>query len=371
MRVLAVNPGSSSLKVTLLERERLFFDHELPLGDSVDEIRTALGQLALWNAGDPPEAIGVRIVHGGNRFSESVQVDSPFLSSLQELVWLAPLHLPIAIRVLSALKRIKNPLPVVAVFDTHFHRTIPEETRRYALPSLWKEKDGVEKYGFHGLSYDYISRRLPDLLQGPLPPKMVAVHWGNGASVCAMEDGRSVETSMGMTPLDGLVMGTRPGSIDPGIVPMLLRKGYALDRIEEDLNHHSGLFALSGGIKDFRKIEEGWKAGELPARTAFSKAVTSVAMTVGAYAAVLGGLDGLVFSGGVGEHSSTARRAVMEKLAFLGVSEDAAANLSGSGDREISKKGSAVSVWVIHAREDRTIARETEGLLAQTMTDQR
>lgn len=362
MRILAVNPGSSSLKATLLEGDRTFFDHELPLGDSVGEIRSALGHLSMWDAEFPPEAIGVRVVHGGRRFPESALVDGAVLSALEDLVPLAPLHLPIAIRVLSALTGMNHALPVVAVFDTQFHRTIPDEIRRYPLPVEWKERDGVEKYGFHGLSYDYIAGRLPVLSGGGLPDKLVAVHWGNGASACAIRQGRSVETSMGMTPLDGLVMGTRPGSIDPGIVPMLLRKGYALEAVDEALNHRSGLFALSEGIKDFREVEERRKEGDPRAKMAFDRAVMSVAMTIGSYAVVLEGLEALVFTGGVGEHSPEARRVVLEKLGFLGFLEDAPANRNKTGDRLISAKESKIPVWVMHAREDRTIARETERL---------
>lgn len=369
MRVLAVNPGSSSIKATLLEGPRVFFDHEWPMGDSVADLRSALGPLTMGQATDPPEAIGVRVVHGGRHFSRSVLVDESVISALSDLVPLAPLHLPLAIRVLRALSNMEQGLPVVAVFDTQFHRTIPDETRRYALPSEWQEKEGVEKYGFHGLSYDYLVDRLPAVSKGPLPERLVAVHWGNGASVCAIRQGVSVDTSMGMTPLDGLVMGSRPGSIDPGIIPMLLRKGYALETLDSDLNHRSGLFAVSEGVKDFREIEERMRAGDPRAKMAFDKAVMSVAMTIGSYAVILGGLDSLVFSGGIGEHSKDARSAVMKRLEFLSVFEDLRNNAEGSFDRKISAEQSKVPVWVIHAREDRTIARETERVLSRSATD--
>ncbi len=363
MRVLSVNPGSSSLKATLLEGEEILSDHEVPLADSVEAVRGALSSLALWSHERPPEAVGVRVVHGGRTFGASVIVDSGVLARLDSLIPLAPLHLPIAIRVLSALAGMGHVLPVVAVFDTQFHRTLPAAVRRYAIPPEWEEKEGIEKYGFHGLSYDEIVHRLPRLLGRPLPDRLVAVHWGNGASACAIRHGRSVDTSMGLTPLDGLVMGSRPGSIDPGIVPFLLRKGYSPETVEEALNHRSGLYALSGGISDFHEIEERRERGDSLAALAFEKAVTSVVMTVGAYAAVLGGLEALVLTGGVGEHSWRARSAVMERLGFLGVREDVGANRSGSGDRRISGGASLVDVWTLHAREDRTIARETEHLV--------
>ncbi len=360
MRVLSVNPGSSSLKTTLLDGEKILVDHEIPLEDSVKGMREALSSLSLWSHNPPPEAIGVRVVHGGRAFGASVRVDTGVLSKLGDLVPLAPLHLPIAIRVLSALTGMNHSLPVVAVFDTQFHRTLPEVARRYALPLEWEERDGIEKYGFHGLSYDDVVHRLPILMGAPLPERVVAIHWGNGASACALLGGRSVETSMGLTPLDGLIMGTRPGSIDPGIFPSLLRKGYSAEVLEDALNHRSGLFALSGGVSDFREIEERLERKDPRAALAFDKAIHSAVMTVGAYAALLGGLEALVLTGGVGEHSWRARGALMERLAFLGVREDPVSNRSGSGDRRISGEDSRVKVWALHAREDRTIARETE-----------
>ena len=368
MRVLSVNPGSSSLKATLLDGEEILSDHEIPLEGSVEAVQTALSDLDLWSHERPPEAIGVRVVHGGRSFGASVVVDSRVIKTLADLIPLAPLHLPVAIRVLSALTGMGHALRVVAVFDTQFHRTLPEAARRYAIPPDWEEKEGIEKYGFHGLSYDDIVHRLPRLMARPLPERLVAVHWGNGASACAISQGRSVDTSMGLTPLDGLVMGSRPGSIDPGIVPLLLRKGYSPEDVEEALNHRSGLFALSGGISDFREIEERRLRGDLRAGLAFEKAVYSVVATVGSYAAVLGGIEALVMTGGVGENSWRARSAVMDRLGFLGVREDLGANRTGSGDRRVSGRDSRVEVWALHAREDRTIARETERLLATRET---
>ncbi len=364
MRVLSVNPGSSSLKATLLEGEEILSDHEIPLEDSVEGVQTALSELDLWSHERPPEGIGVRVVHGGRSFGASVVVEPRVIKALTDLIPLAPLHLPVAIRVLSALTGMGHALDVVAVFDTQFHRTLPEVARRYAIPPEWEEKEAIEKYGFHGLSYDDIVHRLPRLMTRPLPERLVAVHWGNGASACAIRQGRSVDTSIGLTPLDGLVMGSRPGSIDPGIVPLLLRKGYSPEEVEEALNHRSGLFALSGGMSDFREIEERSLMGDSRAALGFEKAVYSVVATVGAYAAVLGGIEALVLTGGVGEHSWRARSAVMDRLGVLGVCEDVEANRSGSGDRRVSGKESRIEVWALHAREDRTIARETERLLA-------
>ncbi len=363
MRVLSVNPGSSSLKTTLLDGEDILADHEIPLEDSVTGMRKALAALSLWRHKSPPQAIGVRVVHGGRAFEDSVRVDPEVLSVLEKLIPLAPLHLPIAIRVLSALTGMGHSLPVVAVFDTQFHRTLPETARRYALPEEWEKDEGIEKYGFHGLSYDDVVHRLPTLLGATLPERLVAVHWGNGASACALLRGQSVETSMGLTPLDGLVMGTRPGSIDPGIFPTLLRKGYTPEALEEALNHRSGLFALSGGVSDFREIEERLERKDPRAVLAFEKAVLSVAMAVGAYSAILGGLEALVLTGGIGEHSWRAREAVMKRLAFLGVRDDPEANRSGTGDRRVSGEDSRVAVWALHAREDRTIARETQRIV--------
>ncbi|MGC8530128.1 MAG: acetate/propionate family kinase [Leptospirillia bacterium] len=358
MRILCINPGSSSLKATLLQEERILSDHEIDLDDSVEKVREGLASLSLWSHEAPPDAIGVRVVHGGRLFRESVRVNGQTLEALSTIADLAPLHVPVAIRVLSALLQMDHSLPIVAVFDTAFHHTLPEKARRYAVPDRWLKR-GVEKYGFHGLSYDDIVHRLPSLSGSLLPKRLVAVHWGNGASACAIRDGSSVETSMGLTPLAGLVMGTRPGSLDPGILPFLLRGGDALLQLENEMTHESGLFALSGGVSDFREIVRRQGEGDFRAALAFEKAVTSVAEMIGSFAAVLEGVDAVVFTGGIGEHSWEARSAVMKKIGFLGITEDALANRFASGDRRISTPSSTVAVWCLHAREDRTIARET------------
>ncbi|MGC8500836.1 MAG: acetate/propionate family kinase [Leptospirillia bacterium] len=359
MRILAINPGSSSLKATLLDGETVLSDHEMALDETAQKIGEALSKLSLWSRDLPPEAIGVRVVHGGRLFRESVRVDLRTIGDLSGLAELAPLHIPIAVRVLSALLAMDHALPIVAVFDTMFHRSLPEAARRYAVPDRWFSA-GVEKYGFHGLSYDDIVHRLPGLSGARLPERLVAVHWGNGASVCAIRNGLSVETSMGLTPLDGLVMGTRSGAIDPGILPFLLRKGESPKLLEEELTWKSGLFALSGGVSDFKEVGELRGKGDARATLAFEKSVNAVAQTIGAYAAVLEGIDALVFTGGVGEHSWEARSAVMRKIGFLGVREDPLSNRFATGDRKISGSDSPVIVWALHAREDRTVARETE-----------
>ncbi len=358
MRILSINPGSSSLKATLLEGETILSDHEVALDDSVEKIRGALAALSLWSHENSPDAIGVRVVHGGRLFRDPVPVTQTILESLGTIVPLAPLHLPGVIRVLSALLSMDHGLPVVAVFDTAFHHTLPEGARRYAIPDRWVDR-GVEKYGFHGLSYDDIVHRLPHLSGAPLPERLLAVHWGNGASACAIAGGRSLETSMGLTPLDGLVMGTRPGALDPGILLFLIHGGDSPSRLEEEMTHESGLFALSGGVSDFREIVRRREKGDRRAALAFEKAVASVAQTIGSYAVVLEGIDTLVFTGGIGEHSWEARSDVMKKIGFLGVREDSLSNRSGTGDRKISSPSSTVEVWALHAREDRTIARET------------
>ncbi len=362
MRILCINPGSSSLKATLLQDEKILSDHEIDLDDSVEKVREGLASLSLWSHEAPPDAIGVRVVHGGRLFRESVRVTGETLEALATIADLAPLHVPVAIRVLSALLGMDHSLPVVAVFDTAFHHNLPERARRYAVPDRWLER-GVEKYGFHGLSYDDIVHRLPSLSGSPLPKRLVAVHWGNGASACAIQEGRSVETSMGLTPLDGLVMGTRPGALDPGILPFLIRGGDSPLRLEGEMTHESGLFALSGGISDFREIVRLRGEGDNRASLAFEKAVTAVAQTIGSYAAVLAGVDAVVFTGGIGEHSWEARSAVMKKIGFLGVTEGVSENRSAAGDRKISTATSKVAVWCLHAREDRTIARETARVL--------
>ena len=364
MRILCINPGSSSLKATLLQDERILSDHEIVLDDSVERVGEALASLSLWSHEASPDAIGVRVVHGGRLFRDSVLVTPQTLDALGTLSDLAPLHLPVAIRVLSALLTMEHRLPVVAVFDTAFHHTLPERARRYAVPDRWYER-GVEKYGFHGLSYADIVHRLPILSGEPLPKRMVAVHWGNGASACAIGGGRSLETTMGFTPLDGLIMGTRSGALDPGILPYLLHGGESLSRLEHELYHESGLLALSGGTSDFREIVKQRGEGDPRAELAFEKAVSAVAQVIGSYAAVLEGVDAVIFTGGVGEHSWEARSSVMKKIGFLGLTEDPLANRFATGDRKISAPSSMLEVWCLHAREDRSIARETSRILGK------
>ena len=365
--ILIANPGSSTLKLSVQKEGRDPSPHTIELHDDPVRLDRALSDWLDSRDGHLAEGFGVRIVHGGSHFSEPVRVTDAVIEDLRKISFLAPLHMEPALRTLAAIRRTVPRLPVVLSFDTAFHATLSPEAFRYAVPSGWYEKQGVRKYGFHGLSFDYISGRLKTLLPPSGPRRAVALHLGNGASGCALLNGRSVDTTMGMTPLDGLVMGTRPGGLDPGVLLMLLRGGFELERLEGDLNHRSGLLGLSGVSSDYREVEREALAGNDHAALAVRLAAYRCAQAVGSLAVSLGGLDCLVFTGGIGEHSSSFRKAVCDRLGFLGVGVDWSKNDSSPGQspcRRISPEDSPVGVWVIEAREDLTIARDVRQVLS-------
>jgi acetate kinase len=303
-------------------------------------------------------AFGHRIVHGGPDLDRSVLVDDAVLAQIEAVSPLAPLHNPPALDVLKGLQRRFPGVPNVACFDTAFHRGHPAVADRFAIPdALYQE--GVRRYGFHGLSYQYIAGALrteaPDIARG----RVVVAHLGSGASMCALIDGRSVDSSMGFTALEGLPMGTRPGSLDAGVVLWLQQqKGWSVDRVERFLYHDCGLQGMSGLSNDIR----GLLASEAPlAKLAVDYFVYHVARTAGALAVSLGGIDGLVFTAGIGEHSVPVRARVLERLRWLGFAVDEAANQAGSG--RITAAASRLAAFVIPTDEERVIARETIGLL--------
>jgi acetate kinase len=280
-RVLVVNTGSTSLKLRLVDG---------------DESRAVEGFVAC-------DAVGHRIVHGGSRFREPVLVDGEVISALEQLTPLAPLHNAPALRALEDARRALPDVPHVAVFDTAFHAAMPEEATRYAVPERWHEW-GVRRYGFHGLSVEWAASQVR-------VPRLVVCHLGGGSSVTAVLDGRSVETTMGFSPLEGLPMTTRSGSVDPGALLYLLReRGLSVDELDHALEHESGLAGLSGTSGDVRELDEG--------SLALAVYVHRVAAAVAASAAALGGLDAIAFTGGIGEHSELVRRRVCDRLRFLG-----------------------------------------------------
>ena len=318
------------------------------------------------------DAVGHRIVHGGNRFREAVRVDSTVERELLSLATLAPLHQPRAVAGIRMMARLHPELPQVACFDTAFHAEMPVAAATYALPREWRERWGLRRFGFHGLSHAYASRRAAELVDRVGDPELrvVSCHLGAGASLCATRGGHSADTTMGWTPLEGLVMATRSGTIDPGLVLWLLEHGgLALDEVARALESDSGLAGLSGiPGGDLRKVLAARASGDAAAVLAFDAYVHRLRRELGAMIAVLGGLDVLVFTGGVGEHSPETRAAACDALAFAGVGLDVGRNASAHDDGEIGATGASVSTLVVTAREDIEIARQVRALLGSRTT---
>jgi acetate kinase len=333
--ILVVNAGSTSLKLSVV--------------DEHDESRTLE---SLTQAKDV-DAVAHRVVHGGERFVEPVEIDADVLDELRRLTELAPLHNAPALAAIDEAVRAVPDVPQVAVFDTAFHRTIPDEASTYAVPARWRDEWGIRRYGFHGLSVQWAAERLP-------VPRLVVCHLGGGCSVTAVRDGRSVDTTMGFSPLEGVPMATRSGSLDAEIVLHLLRAGKLdVEAIEHALESESGLLGLSG---ESSRVDELERSGSPAAALALAVFTHRVAAAVAAMTAALGGLDALVFTAGVGEGAAGVRRDVCGRLGFLGIELDAAANENATPDAEIGR--GPVRVVVVHAREDVVAARAARALLA-------
>jgi acetate kinase len=363
VRVLVVNAGSSSVKLSLLG------DGDSPLAErELDAPRSVIEPGALeeaLNAGlSDAEAVGHRIVHGGERFREAVRIDGSVEVALSELVDLAPLHQPKSLAALRAVSEALPGLPGVACFDTAFHATLPEAAATYALPAAWRDRWRVRRYGFHGLSHAWIAHRVPEMLGvGTAGLRIVSCHLGAGASLCAIADGRSIDTTMGFTPLEGLVMATRSGSVDPGLLLWLLERTDMTEReLAGALEHDSGLLGLAGSA-DMRDVLAGAAGGDQPARLALDVYLHRLRAGIASMAAALGGLDALVFTGGVGEHLHEIRSGAAAGLGFLGVAVDESADAGGEGDRDISAATANVRTLVVRAREDVEIAEQTRRVL--------
>jgi acetate kinase len=369
--VLVVNAGSSSLKLTVLGEgdERLAAETVPATAGAVDQ-----GALVtfLERAG-PVRAVGHRVVHGGTVFSEPVLVDEGVRRKLAELADLAPLHQPKSLAALDSVSRLLPGVPAVACFDTAFHATIPPEAHTYALPQQWRRRWELRRFGFHGLSHAYCSRRTAEFA-APLPAegasfRVVSCHLGAGASLAAVKGGVSVDTTMGFTPLEGLVMATRSGNVDPGLVLWLAeRAGIPTAELASTLENRSGLFGLAG-TADMRRALEAEAAGDPAATLALGVYLHRLRAGIAAMAAALGGLDAISFTGGVGEGSAEVRRRAAEGLSFLGIEVDPAANEERPGaralrpDRELTAPGARVRAFVIEAREDLEIARGVRSVL--------
>jgi len=345
MRVLTVNPGSSSLKVSLLDPGDALLAEDSGAGHEMADVVARMPR---------PDAIGIRFVHGGTDYTAPVRVDAAVTERLHDLADLAPLHQPASLHALAEITAALPGVPAVACFDTAFHATLPAAAATYALPAGWRERYGLRRYGFHGLSFSYAARRAGELL-GAVPPRMVICHLGSGASLCAVGDGRSVDTTMGFTPLEGLVMASRAGSIDPGIPLWLIKHGLDPADIGRALERDSGLRGLTGS-GDMRRVRELAEARDANALAALDVYHHRLRACAAAMTASLGGLDALVFTGGVGEHDPSVRMRLAEDLSYLGVSIDPSRNAGADGDTDVTAAGASVRTLVIEAREDLEIA---------------
>lgn len=375
MRVLVMNAGSSSLKTSVIDGGRTVARRAIPWSlppggaDTPDDERTGVVMAALEeliHGGVPAgsiEAVGHRVVHGGTRFTAPVLVDDEVLAALGAATSLAPIHNPIAVATIAAARRILPGVPHGAAFDTAFHVGLPEAQRRYPVPERWFRDWGVQRHGFHGLSVEWATGRAAELLGERVEHLgLVVGHLGSGCSVTAVEGGRSVATSMGMTPLEGLMMGTRAGSIDPGILLAVLRGDRLdLDELAEALEHGSGLLGVSGTTADMRRLEEAAAAGDERARLAIDMFVARAAAGIAGAATALRRLDGIVFTGGIGEHAAGVRASIAARLGPVGV-----AGISGAGDTDdavLSAAGDRPAVLRIETREDLVIATAVERLV--------
>ena len=396
-KILVCNAGSSSLKFSLFDAAdevlladggvdwltkpaRLVFRRanqpeireQLKLKKHADAVARILddlqaGSSAALQSPESLRAVGHRVVHGGDRYTSAVRITAEVKRTIEGLMELAPLHNPASLEGINAVEQVLPKVPQVAAFDTAFHATLSEAARTYALPQKWTREWGIRRYGFHGLSHSYCSTEAAKRI-GRQGLRLVVAHLGNGASVSAVRDGLCVDTSMGFTPLEGLVMGTRSGTVDPGILVYLLRhKGLDAEALDNALNHESGLLGISGISSDMRQI-----LSELPqnpdARLAVDVYVHRIVKTIGAMAATLGGIDALVFTAGVGEGSPEIRKRVCEKLKYFGLELDTAANENCQPDSDIATSASAARILVIATREDLSIMRETRRLVALSMT---
>ena len=357
MRVLVVNAGSSSLKLRLLDADDSILaaaDLPAPRGGLAPEA------LADWLAGVAGiDAVGHRIVHGCERFVEAAAIDDAVVAELRALIDLAPLHQPKSLSALDAVSERLAQVPAVACFDTAFHATLPLPAATYAVPREWRERWGARRFGFHGLSHAYASRRASELTGAR---RVVTCHLGAGASLAAVQDGRSVDTTMGFTPLEGLVMATRSGSVDPGLLLWLLeREELTVREMSEAPPHDSGVLAL-GGTADMREL---LARSDDDARLALDVYVHRLRAVIAAMAASLGGMDALVFTGGVGERSSQVRARAAAGLGFLGIGVDARRNEDATGDADLSAGAGAVRTLVVRSREDLEIARQVRRLLGR------
>lgn len=396
MEVLVINCGSSSLKFQLIDSEK---EHVLAKGlcgrigidkssityqsdkcekmtkevdmpthnEAINAVISALTDEKTGVINDMSEvkAVGHRVVHGGEYFSSSAIVDEDVLEKIEKCNYLAPLHNPANVIGIKACMKIMKDTPNVVVFDTAFHQTMPEEAYLYGIPREYYEKHKIRRYGFHGTSHSYVSKRVAQIINKPVEElKTIVCHLGNGASICAVDGGKSVDTSMGLTPLAGVMMGTRSGDIDPGILEVLAKmENKGVSEITNILNKKSGVAGLSQVSSDFRDITKAIEEGNAVAKSALDAYIRTVVRFVGAYVAVMNGVDTIVFTAGVGENNSAVRAGVVKHLKYLGVELDEEANKIRGEEKLISTADSKVKVYVVPTNEELAIARETVELV--------
>ena len=392
MNVLIINAGSSSLKYQLMNPEtgavsakglceRIYIDgrlthnangkkivKDIPMPTHSEAIAAVLAILVdpvdgVIKSTDEIDAVGHRVLHGGMEFFDSCIINDEVIAAIEKCIPLGPLHNPANLMGIRACQAVMPNTPQVAVFDTAFHMTMPPKAYRYAIPTEYYENDSIRRYGFHGTSHKYVTKRAIELM-GRKDIKLVNCHLGNGSSLSAVKDGKCQDTSMGLTPLAGVPMGTRSGDIDPAVVQFVMNKyGMSADECLNMLNKKSGVLALSGVSSDFRDIENGADAGNENCALALDKFAYEVRKYIGSYAAALGGLDCLVFTAGVGENSASMRARICEGLEFLGVKIDPEKNNTRGKEAIISADDSKVTVWVIPTNEELMIAQDTAALV--------
>lgn len=393
MNVLVVNCGSSSLKYQLIDMdneavlakgqfekigaEDAIFTHKRPDAEKLERVEPILdhkqalkilldilvdAEFGVISSMDEIDAVGHRVVHGAEKFADSVLITPAVMEALEECAKIAPLHNPPNIQGIEACEAIMPKVPQVAVFDTAFHQTMPAEAFLYGLPYEAYTELGVRRYGFHGTSHKYVAQRVAELMGKHMSDlRIISCHLGNGSSVSAIKAGRSIDTSMGFTPLSGLIMGTRCGDIDPAIVPFLMDKwDMTYHEIDAIMNKKSGVLGISGVSNDFRVIEEAAEEGNKRAQLALDMFHYKVRSTIGAYAAVMGGVDVIVFTAGIGENGIDNRDAICNGLEYLGTRLDRERNNVRGKETEISVEGSKVKIFVVPTNEEIMIARDTK-----------
>ena len=399
MKVLVINAGSSSLKYQLIDMEgeqllakglcerigidghlkhtplvggKPVFNEDLPLPTHSEAIAAVIDKLTSAEYGvvssmHEIDAVGHRVVHGGEKFASSVLITDEVMKALEDCTPFAPLHNPANITGINAcIDVMGKDVPQVGVFDTAFHQTMPAKAYMYALPYDYYTRDGVRRYGFHGTSHRYVSQRCAELMGKPIEElKLISCHMGNGSSICAIMNGKSVDTSMGFTPLVGLPMGTRVGDVDPGAMQFIMNKyGLDIDAMLNILNKKSGVLGISGVSSDFRDLENAAEEGNERARLALDMFDYSVAKVVGSYVAAMNGVDAIIFTAGVGENAPTTRAGICQYLGYLGCEIDEAANAKRGSDNRISTDASKVQLWVIPTNEELVIARDTRDIVS-------